>query len=214
MRCNVSSCQLNSEWCWEDPKDGKHYKLRTPHIERLIDYVDNDGKLEGHDDVPRDIRRDLIRESQTGRKSKKGNSPVNGSLYPVNINVLPAQTHQALTAAPSSSRPSPTVESLSIPGLQEQAIRDYCKWLELMATEDDYKVDFRRICQVTLENLLDLDLIVKSSDRQFLINFYIEKGNKIGTILNFMDRIPEWVRHLNTQIPSESIAESPSEVED
>jgi hypothetical protein len=40
MRCNVRSCQLKSDWCWEDPQDGKHYKLREPHIERLIDYVD------------------------------------------------------------------------------------------------------------------------------------------------------------------------------
>ncbi|KAF3389969.1 hypothetical protein DPV78_011722 [Talaromyces pinophilus] len=214
MRCNISSCQLNSEWCWENPKDRKHYKLQTPHIKRLTDYVDNNGKLEGHDDVPRDIHHDLIQESQTKRKSKKATSPVNRSRYPVNINILPAQTQQVLTAAPSSTRPPPTIESLSIPGPQEQAIRDYYKWLELMATEDDYKVDFQQICQVTLENLLDLNLIIKSPKRQFLINFYIKKGNRIGTILNFMNRIPEWVQHLKTQIPSENIAESPSKVED
>jgi hypothetical protein len=214
MRCDVRSCQLNSDWCWEDPQDGKHYKLREPHIERLIDYVDNDGKLEGHGDVPRDIRRDLIRESQTGRRSKKANSPANGSPYhPVNIHVLPAPTQQALMAAPSPTRPS-TVESLLVPGPREQAVRSYCKWLELKATEDDYKADFRRICQVTLENLLDLDLIAQSSDRQFLINFYRERGNKIGTILNFMNRIHEWVQHVRTQIPSESMGGSASEIED
>ncbi|KAF5017030.1 hypothetical protein F66182_11109 [Fusarium sp. NRRL 66182] len=67
MQCKVPSCQLNSDWCWEDPHDGKHYKLREPHLERLIDYVDHDGKLEGHGDVPRDIRQDLVRESQIGR---------------------------------------------------------------------------------------------------------------------------------------------------
>jgi hypothetical protein len=132
----------------------------------------------------------------------------------VNIHVLPAPTQQALTAAPSPTRPSSTVESLLIPGPREQAVRNYCKWLELKATEDDYKADFRRICQVTLENLLDLDLIVQSSDRQFLINFYRERGNKIGTILNFMNKIHEWVQHVRTQIPLESMAGSPSEIED
>ncbi|KAL2801614.1 hypothetical protein BJX63DRAFT_169250 [Aspergillus granulosus] len=72
MQCNVRSYQLNSDWCWEDPKDSKHYKLREPHIDRLVDYVEKGGKLESHGDVPRDICRDLILESQTGRKSKKG----------------------------------------------------------------------------------------------------------------------------------------------
>ncbi|CAI7635160.1 unnamed protein product [Penicillium pancosmium] len=28
------------DWSWEDPKAKKHYKLTTPHLERLIDYVD------------------------------------------------------------------------------------------------------------------------------------------------------------------------------
>lgn len=118
----------------------------------LIEYVDNDGKLEGHGDVPQDIRRDLIRESQTGRRSKRPNPPAKVSPYhPVNINVLQARAQQALTAALSSTRPS-IAKSLIIPGPREQAIRNYCKWLESMATEDDYKADFQRICQVTLEN--------------------------------------------------------------
>ncbi|KAL3468787.1 hypothetical protein BJX99DRAFT_265821 [Aspergillus californicus] len=53
-----------SAWnsCWEDPKDRKHYKLREPHIDRLVDYVEKGGKLESHGDVPRDIRRDLVLE--------------------------------------------------------------------------------------------------------------------------------------------------------
>ncbi|KAJ5917574.1 hypothetical protein N7466_011128 [Penicillium verhagenii] len=40
MRCVIRSCPLMSDWCWEDPKDKKHYKLRAPHLERLIDHVD------------------------------------------------------------------------------------------------------------------------------------------------------------------------------
>lgn len=52
MQCNVRSCQLNSDWCWEHPQDGKHYKLREPHIERLIDYMDDGNTLDGHGDVP------------------------------------------------------------------------------------------------------------------------------------------------------------------
>ncbi|KAL3430172.1 hypothetical protein BDV09DRAFT_179010, partial [Aspergillus tetrazonus] len=51
--------------CNEDPKDGRHYKLRQPHIDRLVDYVKKGGKLESHADVPQGICRDLILESQT-----------------------------------------------------------------------------------------------------------------------------------------------------
>ncbi|KAJ5904902.1 uncharacterized protein N7473_001818 [Penicillium subrubescens] len=64
MRCNVRSCPHKSDWCWEDPKDKKHYKLRTPHLERLIDIVDEGGILDGHDDIPGDIRRDLTKARQ------------------------------------------------------------------------------------------------------------------------------------------------------
>ena len=42
MRCHVRSCPLRSDWCWEDPRDKKHYKLRAPHLERLIDHVSVD----------------------------------------------------------------------------------------------------------------------------------------------------------------------------
>lgn len=72
MRCVIRSYPLMSDWCWEDPKDKKHYKLRAPYLERLINHVDEGGSLNDHDDVPSDIRRDLILESQTGKKPPKG----------------------------------------------------------------------------------------------------------------------------------------------
>lgn len=133
MRCDVRSCPLKSDWCWEDPKDKKHYKLRAPHLERLIDYVNNGGNLEGHDDVPDDIRRDLVLESQAGRKSQKpNNTPTTGVPYPVSINVLLAQTAHASTAAASPWLSSPN-ENPVIPGPREAAVREYCKWLESRA---------------------------------------------------------------------------------
>ncbi|KAJ5261221.1 hypothetical protein N7478_011816 [Penicillium angulare] len=64
MQYDVRSCPLKSDWCREDPKDKKHYKLRTQHLERQIDYVDDGGIPDGHDDVPGDVRRDLTLENQ------------------------------------------------------------------------------------------------------------------------------------------------------
>jgi hypothetical protein len=62
-----------------------------------VDYVDDSGNLESHDDVPDDIRRDLVLESQAGKKSRKADdAPAAGVPYtPISINVLPAQTTRA-----------------------------------------------------------------------------------------------------------------------
>jgi hypothetical protein len=198
MRCEVRSCPLKSDWCWEDPKDKKHYKLRAPHLERLIDFVDGGGSLEGHDDVPSDIRRDLILESQTGRKSKKADTSTTGPPYPSTIiNILPAQGGTASTVTSSLSRPS-SDEPLVIPGPREVAVREYCRWLELRATDEAYKADFRKICQVTLENHLDLELILEDPDS----GFFVQRGIQIGTARRFLRDINEWATatKLNTRL--------------
>jgi hypothetical protein len=38
-------------------------------------------------------------------------------------------------------------EPLVIPGSREAAVRDYCGWLESRATDEEYKADFRKVCQ-------------------------------------------------------------------
>lgn len=188
MRCNVRSCPLKSDWCWEDPADKKHYKLRAPHLERLIEHVDGGGRLDCHDDVPSDIRRDLVLESQIGRKSKKTEMTSTGPQYPPTIiNVLPAQTGVASTMTSSLPRHIPD-DSLVIPRPREAAVRDYCKWLESRATDEEYKADFRKVCQVTLENHLDLELILEDPDA----GFFVQRGIRIGTARRFLRDINEW----------------------
>ncbi|KAJ5366063.1 hypothetical protein N7541_000004 [Penicillium brevicompactum] len=153
MRCDVRSCPLKSDWCWEDPKDKKHYKMRAPHLERLIDYVDGGGSLDSHDDVPSDICRDLVLESQTGRKSKK--TDIQPSL------MLPPDDY------------------VVIPGSRQAAVRQYCKWLESRATDEAYKADFRKICQATLENHLDLELILEDPDS----GFFVQRGSRLEQLV-------------------------------
>ncbi|KAH8430182.1 uncharacterized protein LDX57_007852 [Aspergillus melleus] len=189
MRCHVRSCPLRSDWCWEDPRDKKHYKLRAPHLERLIDHVDGGGSLESHEDVPDDIRRDVVLESQIGRKSRKMDSlPTAGVPYPpININLMSAETARASTITPSPPR-FPPDGCLHIPGPREEAVRDYCKWLESQVTEEAYKADFRRICRVILENHLDLELIFEDPDS----GFFIQQGIKLGTARRFLRDIHQW----------------------
>lgn len=188
MRCDVRSCPLKSDWCWEDPKNKKHYKMRAPHLERLIDYVDGGGSLDSHDDVPGDIRRDLVLESQIGRKSKKTDMLTTGPSYPLTIiNVLPAQ-NGVTPAVTSSLRRLPSDDHVVIPGSREAAVREYCIWLESRATDEAYKADFRKICQVTLENHLDLELILEDPEP----GFFVQRGIQIGTARRFLRDINEW----------------------
>jgi hypothetical protein len=81
-------------------------------------------------------------------------------------------------------------EPLVISGSREEAVRDYCKWLESRATDDKYKADFRKICQVTLENHLDLELILEDPDA----GFFVQRGIQIGTARRFLRDINEWAR--------------------
>lgn len=63
--CAVTSAHvLESDWCWEDPREKKHYKHRAPHLERLVDHVYGGGSLKSHKDVPDDICHDVVLESQ------------------------------------------------------------------------------------------------------------------------------------------------------
>jgi hypothetical protein len=156
MRCDVRSCPHKSDWCWEDPKDKKHYKLRNPHLERLIDYVDEGGILDGHDDVPSDIRRDLVLESQTGRKSKKADTLTPEPLYYLTIiNVLLGKDGSVSTVTSALPR-TLAEEPLIIAGPRELAVKKYCKWLESRATEETYKADFRKIRRFASRRTVDL----------------------------------------------------------
>lgn len=61
--------------------------------------------------------------------------------------------------------------------------------MESRATEEGYKADFRKICQVTLENRLDLELILEDQDP----GFFVQRGIPIGTARPFLRDINEWV---------------------
>ncbi|KAL4995247.1 hypothetical protein BDV10DRAFT_175212 [Aspergillus recurvatus] len=107
--------------------------------------------------------------------------------HPININVLPPQTGARESTGVASPPQHPTtLNHLVPPG--PGAVREYCRWLELRATEEAYRTDIRKACQVTLENLMDLELIMGAQDP----GFFTEKGIKVGTALRFIRDIREW----------------------
>jgi hypothetical protein len=59
-----------------------------------------------------------------------------------------------------------------------------------------YKANFWRICKVTLENHLDLELILEDPDP----GFFVKQGIKTGTTHYFVRDINEWAKCLNTNI--------------
>ncbi|OJD21496.1 hypothetical protein ACJ73_07163, partial [Blastomyces percursus] len=74
------------------------------------------------------------------------------------------------SVAPASPprQPSPP-QKLVLPKFREQAVRDYCKWLESKVTNEAYKDDFQKICDVTLDNHLDLELILEDPDPNLFV---------------------------------------------
>ncbi|EGD99959.1 hypothetical protein TESG_07288 [Trichophyton tonsurans CBS 112818] len=52
-------------------------------------------------------------------------------------------------------------------GPRDAAVRDYYKWLESKVTDETYKADFRKACEVTLAHHLDLELVLEDQDPDF-----------------------------------------------
>lgn len=194
MRYDVRLCPHKSDWCWEDLKDKKYYKFRNPHLERLIDYVDESGILDGYDDVPGDICWDLVLESQAERKSKKtGASTPELLYYRTIINILSGKdgSASAVILFPPWTLAG---EPLIIAAPRELAVKKYCKWLESHTTEETYKADFCKVCQVTLDNCLDLELIFEDPDT----GFFVQQGVPIRTVYRFLCDINEWATAVNS----------------
>nr|KMM67471.1 hypothetical protein CPAG_03805 [Coccidioides posadasii RMSCC 3488] len=179
MQCSVPSCHYG-QWCWQDPKQRKHYKLRTTHLTSLIKHVDNGGKLENHQDVPDNIQEALYMEAQ--RRFEKGSGKAHnitaGAPYPsININVLPGHSTHGSVAAISSPKFEHSNEQLKLSGPQDEAVKEYCKWQEQQVTDKIYKADWRKACDITLSHGLDLELVYEDQEHvKFLLEQEVMKG--------------------------------------
>ncbi|BDD55971.1 hypothetical protein MPDQ_004056 [Monascus purpureus] len=196
MRCSVTSCSNFDKWCWQDLTGRKHYGLRKAHLMKLIAYVDAGGKLDSHDDVPEGIRQALYVEAQ--QKLERGLNKTNhqvafGAPCPININLLaPQGTHESAIPL-SPPRPAISKKKIKISGPRDDAVRAYCEWHELQVTDEKRKADWRKACEITLSNGLDLELVEEDQEH---VQFLIEQGVTKGTARRFVRDIPEWVEHV------------------
>ena len=127
MRCPVKSCNLGP-YCWRDPVSKKHYKLRTSHLIRLVEHVQDGHVLQTNDDMPEYVGQQLYAEEQQGieRRQKPASSSAT-NCPPINItNVLPAPSSQI--PAPDMALTSTLVNRLEIPRPRDKAVEDYCAW--------------------------------------------------------------------------------------
>lgn len=151
MRCPGPSCHHQGQFCWQHPAGKKHYKLRTHHLRSLIKYVEQGGILETHDDVLNVIREELYAEEQQRleRGQPKSSSLLTGGTpYPINIDVLLAQSPSAFMVTISTTTtailsPSNTHVSvcLKIPGARDEAVKAYSQWQELNVADEILKAD-------------------------------------------------------------------------
>ncbi|CAI7631886.1 unnamed protein product [Penicillium viridicatum] len=210
MRCDSSTYQ-HSPYCWVDPIGKKHYPLKSHHIKRLITHVERGGVLEGHKDVPEAVRDELYREEQDrlGRDKHKGSHITGaGPAYPpININVSSSQSapYGLDVSAPKAADNSQTLSPLEIPGLRDVAVKEYSEWQVSNVENDSLKSAFREVCDVMLENGLDLDQVYRDQDP----HFFIEKGIKIRIARRFVEDIGKWVGCVKKVIQGGSKSVSP-----
>ncbi|KAJ6016569.1 hypothetical protein N7540_011160 [Penicillium herquei] len=206
VRCDLSTCP-HGPHCWVDPMGKKHYPLKSHHIKRLISHVEKGGALEGHKDVPEGVRDELYREEQERQKRlgkdkrKGGHTMESGMPYPPYniINVLPSQSAaQGLdVSVPKAAVEPMAMNSLEIPGPRDVAVKEYGEWQMSNVENDTLKSAFRQVCDVMLDNGLDLEQVYKDQDPKF----FIEKGIKIGIARRFVEDIGSWAEKVKKAIP-------------
>jgi hypothetical protein len=165
MRCPGPLCHLGPH-CWRDPVGKKHYKLKTHHLKSLIKYVEQGHELQTHEDVLEDIREQLYTEEQQWlERRQRTRSTSTAGFPPINItNVLPPQAYPTpLGHSPARTPPldlpliSTPVHRLDIPSPRDIAVRNYSHWQQSKVDDEILKVEFRKACDVTLADGLDLE---------------------------------------------------------
>lgn len=199
MRC-PGSCKNQDWYCWQDPNGKKHYPLQSYHLRRLTKLVEaGQLDLDGHDDVPGEIREQLYAEERKRReKEQKSSKHVSSELgHSININLLSAQSPQpCAVSTPADGSPSlqhPVSESMGpivFPNLPlEVAVEEYSNWQKSRVISRNFKDNIAKACDVALANGLDLEQIYKD----ITPDFFVEHGVILGVSRRFVSDIRKWV---------------------
>ncbi|KAG7420486.1 hypothetical protein Forpi1262_v016332 [Fusarium oxysporum f. sp. raphani] len=138
------------------------------------------------------------------RKRKRRSSSTDAR--PVNItNVMPTRTGHSSddndTRTPSGSaegsRYAP--KYLGIPGMRDVNVNKYCIWHCSKNANNVWKMEYKKACDLTLAEGLDLEQIRLDQDAQF----FIDKGVKKGIAKRWVSDVEVWFRDVETLEDSE-----------
>ncbi|KAJ6436642.1 reverse transcriptase domain protein [Purpureocillium lavendulum] len=189
FRCPGPPCD-RGPYCWLDPNGHKHYKLMTHQLKSLVKFVQEGNTLQGPGDVPDYIREQLYAEEQqlTDRRKKRkvSPSPAEGMQPMIINNYIPSQQDAKRYPEPSTTGARdasvPRSLPLSIPGLRDEAVKEYCRWHCSQVGSMDQKRAYELARDLTLARSLDLELVDEDNDAQF----YIDKGVSEGVARRFV----------------------------
>lgn len=202
MRCPGPPCALGPH-CWRDPAGNKHYKLRTPHLKALIDFVTESNVLQSHNDMPAHVREQLLVEKQQRldrQQPKCVGTPI--PSYPrINIsNVLPSSespppaggsTDLALITASSAAN----IPSLAIPIARDTAVRMYSDWQQTQVADEELREEIAKARDTALQDGLDLEQIFEDRD----VSFFVRNGVKRGIARRFVCDVGDWAKQYKTE---------------
>jgi hypothetical protein len=194
LQCPSPPCNLGPH-CWRDPFGKKHYKVRTHHLKALVELVHQGHTLKSHDDVPEGIREQLFAEEHQRQERRSTTTSIPAqSLPPINItNVLPSQANESPTKSVADSsvtagKETGEIARLDIPGPRDAAVMAYSDWQQSNVVDEALKEEFRKACNATLEDGLDLEQVYEDQDPAF----FVRSGVKRGIARRFVSDIDGW----------------------
>ncbi|KXH54069.1 hypothetical protein CNYM01_13981 [Colletotrichum nymphaeae SA-01] len=81
--------------------------------------------------------------------------------------------------------------SLDIPGLRDDALREYSDWQCSKVRGEELKMEFRKARDLALKDGLDLELIHKVPDP----TVFIERGVRRGIAMRFVGDVEDWAKN-------------------
>lgn len=150
------------------------------------------------DDIPDSLREQLYaEENQRLEKRKKGldNSTIGSTCPPIRINNFrPAESSQLpmpiLPANEAVLAKSSSAEPIIVHGLLDVAVEEYTEWQRSRVSNEAFRDNINKACDVNLDNCLDLSQIYEDQDP----GFFVKHGVKVGAARRFVRDIGLWVK--------------------
>lgn len=183
MRCPGPPCHLGPH-CWRDPVGGKHYRLLTHQLKRLVQYKEQGNKLKTHEDVPNDVREELFAVEQQRLEREHKTSAASASKVPsIQItNVMPGniasasgegstQAHHAANSAGSGM-----YKRLVMPGHRDIMVSEYTVWQQSQVQHADLKAEYDKAGKLVLQHGWDLEQLHMRRNTKFLVDAGVPEG--------------------------------------